>query len=376
VACAALPKLQLPKDPDGVLAGLPAALQQGYNRYPGLVARSPYASFRAKGRRPFTIGYNNSFSGNAWRAAALKSLQNAVARYRRAGLVGRLLVTDSNNQTDVQIQQMRSLIQQGVDLIVSIPGSPTAMNATIKQAHDAGIPVVTLASPVTSPYAINIDTNGFLIGAKQAVGLAQVLNGKGNIITIQGIPGTPGSAFIQSGGDAVFARCPDIKVVANVVGQWSQSVAKTEMLKALATHPQKVDGVWEQGSMAMGALRALEQAGRPLVTVTDGNPDQASLAYWHEKLPQGYRGVGSANPPGAGMDAAVRVGLRTLLGQGPKITSIVADPPLITNASLDRWYRPSYTTSSDGVAEPPPGTWLPDAQIAAFFTRPAPLPGR
>jgi ribose transport system substrate-binding protein len=375
VACAELPALKLPKGSESLLGSLPDEVQQAYNRYPGLVAESPYANFKPKGSKPFTIGFNNSFSGNAWRAAALKSLKDDVAKAKAAGLVDRLVITDSNNKTDVQIQQMRSLIQQKVDLIISIPGSPNAMNATMKEAHDAGIPVVTLASPVTTPHAINVDTNGFLIGAKQAVGLAQVLGGKGNVITIEGIPGTPGSGFIQSGGEAVLKQCKDMKIVTNVVGQWSQSVAKTEMLKALATHPGKIDGVWEQGSMAMGAFQALEQAGRPLVPVTDGNPDENSLAYWHDKQADGYKGVGSANSPGAGMDVAFKVGMRTLLGQGPKVTSIVIDPPLITNDNVGDWYKPSFTTSSDGVAEPPPNTWLPDAKLDSFFATPGPVPG-
>ena len=82
------------------------------------------------------------------------------------------------------------------------------MNGAIKEAFDAGIPVVTLASPVTSPYALNVDTNGFLIGKTMAEGLVQVLGGKGSILTVQGIPGTFGSEMIKAGGQAVFDKCP------------------------------------------------------------------------------------------------------------------------------------------------------------------------
>ena len=80
-------------------------------------------------------------------------------------------------------------------------------------------------------------------------------------MTVEGIPGTPGSAEIGQGGYAVFNKCHGIKVVDDIYGQWSESIAKTQMLQALATHPQKLNGVWQQGSMFMGVTQAIQQAG-------------------------------------------------------------------------------------------------------------------
>ncbi len=353
---------------------LPENARAAFEGYGSPTVASPLASFKPVNEKPWTIGYNNSFSGNAWRAAALAELERHVEAYKKAGLVKELIVTDSNGDTPTQIQQMRSMIQRGVDLIISIPGSPTAMNGVIDEAFAAGIPVVTLAAPVTTPNAINVDTNGYLIGKTMALGLAQKLGGKGNILTIQGIPGTSGSELIKAGGEAVFKNCPDIKIVADVVGQWSSSVAQTAVLQVLSSNPTEIDGIWQQGSMFMGSVNALEQAGRPIVPVTVGNPDQNALAYWHDNIGKGFSTVGSSNAPAAGMDVVFRTGMRVLMGQGLKVSNVVVRPPLITADTLNDWWKPEFTINSTGVGEPPKGTWMPDSILDGYFVNPAPLP--
>ncbi len=353
---------------------LPPEAQAGFEGYGSPVVASPYVNFKAPREKPWVIGYNNSFSGNAWRAAALAELQKNVEAYKKLGIVKDLIVTDSNGDTPTQIQQMRSMIQKGVDVIISIPGSPTAMNAVIDEAFQAGIPVITVAAPVTTANAINVDTNGYLIGKTMALGLAQILNGKGNILTVEGIPGTSGSELIKAGGQAVFKNCPNINIVADLVGQWSESAAQTAVLQQLSTNPMGIDGVWQQGSMFMGVIKALEQAGRPMIPVTVGNPNQNALAYWHDNKDKGFKTVGTSNAPGADMELAFRTAMRVMMGQGLKVSGVVARPPLITADTLDQWWKPEFTVDSNGVGEPPPNTWMPDSVLDGYFTNPAPLP--
>jgi ribose transport system substrate-binding protein len=393
VPCGALPFSAPLNDKQHVLntLKLPSALKEAYNHYVALIAPSPYKGFKPKHGPPWTIAYSNSFSGNAWRAAALASLQQNFAAAKKQGLVkGSLIVTDSNGKNDVQIQQMRSLIQQKVDLIFSIPNSPTAMNGVIKQAYDAGIPVLTLSAPVATPYAVNVDTNQFTYGARQAQGLAVLTGGKGTIMTVEGIPGTPGSLQIQQGGYAIL-KSPNchFDIIDDFGGNWDNATAKTGMLKALATHPQKLDAIWEQGSMEKGIIEAVQQAGRPVPLVTMGNPDQAGLAYWRDHVKDGYQGVATAQPSAAGADAMFRVGIRLLEGKGLKVNAIVGNPPLTLDAknvakaralvgpgvpiqTLNQWVKPSWTFNSPGVANPssgPKGSWLNDKALDYFFVQ-------
>ena len=372
-ACLTPDPVELAAPLKDALKGLPEDLWPAYAGYGSPVAESPLKTFKAAKPGPWTIGYNNSFSGNAWRAGALSALETAVDGYKKAGLVKDLIVTDSNGDITTQIQQMRSMIQRGVDLIVSIPGSPTAMNAVIDEAFKAGIPVVTLDSPVTTPNAINIDMNSYSYARTTALGLAKLLDGKGTILTVQGIPGTSGSELIKAGATSIFANCPDIKIAGDLTGEWSNSVAQSAVLQWLSSNPQQIDGIWQQGSMFMGSVLALQQAGRPLVPVVIGNPDQNALAFWRDNLDKGFKSAGTANPPGAQMQIAVETGLRVLQGQGLKVSSIVVAPPAITKDNLGEWVKPEFTLESNGVGEPPAGTWLPADKLAEYFVTPAAL---
>ena len=139
-----------------------------------------------------------------------------------------------------------------------------------------------------------------------------------------------GSELIKAGGQAVFKNCPNIKIVADLVGQWSELAAQTAVLQQLSTNPTAIDGVWQQGSMFIGVIRALQQAGRPIVPVTVGNPNQNSLAYWHDNVSKGFKTAGTSNAPGAGMELVFRTAMRVMMGQGLKVSGVVVRPPLIT----------------------------------------------
>ena len=89
---------------------LSPAAQADFEGYGSPVVASPYVNFKPPHPKPWVIGYNNSFSGNAWRAAALAELKKNVEKYKKLGLVKDLVVTDSNGDTPTQIQQMRSMI--------------------------------------------------------------------------------------------------------------------------------------------------------------------------------------------------------------------------------------------------------------------------
>jgi ribose transport system substrate-binding protein len=363
------------KEPGGSadLSSLPPDIKAGYNGYFQPVNNSAYANFKAK-PGPYKIGYSDSFSANSWRSNALARLKTDTAAYQSAGLVSDLQATNSNLDNNLQIQQINSMISQKVDAIIAIPNSPTAFNGVIKQAYDAGIPFITVASHVTSPYAINVDGNYFLTGAELAAGLGKLIGGKGNVLVVNGIDGAPASQALSDGYNAGFAQCPGIKVAGSVEGQWSEATAKTVTLQYLSTHPGQLAGAINSGGMTNAILQALQQTGHKPVPIGDANPDKGSLVQLKNELSDKY--VASTIPPEQTIDAALRVAVATLQGQGPKFDTIVAAPPQITGkAQLDSWVQSGWTPASADQAPAPPNTpFFPADGMSAFFTNPKPLP--
>jgi ribose transport system substrate-binding protein len=84
-------------------------------------------------------------------------------------------------------------------------------------------------------------------GRVTAEWLVERLGGKGNIVAITGVPGTSVDTLRTKAAKEVFAKHPEIKIVAEASGMWSQAVARTELSKILATQSwDQIDGLWMQ----------------------------------------------------------------------------------------------------------------------------------
>ncbi|MDQ1554947.1 MAG: ribose transport system substrate-binding protein [Microbacteriaceae bacterium] len=371
-ACGAIPKLKTTGTAD--LGGLPKNIQDEYAGYFTDVNASKYGSFVSKKTSGFTIGYSDSFSANSWRGDVLAQLNAGVASVKSSGQITNLIATNSNLDNNLQIQQITSMINQKVDAIIAIPGSPTAFDSVIKQAFDAGIPFITLASHVDSPYAINIDENYFGVGVDVAAGLANLMSHKGSVVIVDGINGAPASKALHDGYTAGFSNCPNISVAGSVEGQWSEAVTKTSMLQYLATNPGQIDGVINGGGETLGVIQALQQSSKKLVPIGDSNPDKGSLVSLKKNLPDKY--VASTLPPVAMANAGLLVALGTLLGYQPKFDAIVGNPGVFTGAkTLDSWIQPGWLETDSTQAPAPPGAeFLPQTELPSFFAKPGPLP--
>ena len=131
------------------------------------------------------------YAGNTWRANALEHLEtDIVPKWKKLGLIKDLIVTQSNLKDSTQIQQMRQLVDRGVDALIICCSNPTALNETVKYAYDKGVPVFSMTGYVTSPYAVNSSTNFVVTGNEMGEWLVDEIGKKGNVLVVEGIPGT------------------------------------------------------------------------------------------------------------------------------------------------------------------------------------------
>ena len=115
---------------------------------------SAFRDWKSPRKPPWTIGYASTYAGNTWRKGAMKRLLSEVLpKWQKLGLVKDIIITQSNLKDALQIQQMRQLVDQGVDAIIICCSNPTALNQTIKYAFDKGVPTFSFTGYVTSPLA-------------------------------------------------------------------------------------------------------------------------------------------------------------------------------------------------------------------------------
>src|SRR5262249_40478240 len=247
-----------------------------------------------------------------------------TAKLKASGKVGDVKAVNTGNNLDIpqQLQQMQTMIRERPDLIITAPLQPEAFKPVIQQAGKAGIPVVTFLGAVDSPYAINIDANSYLAAATTTSVLARSVGQKGDVITIQGYPGTTVNNDALRGVSDVVKGCPNMKLAGTAIGAFVNGTAKGEVTKLLATHPAPIAGAVEVGGMAPGVIQAFQSVGRPVPVIADIGASKGSLAYWKQHRPA-YHGVGTGQSAPASADAVADVALRVLDGQEPKVNSLI-----------------------------------------------------
>ena len=367
VACIPPAPTNMPKDPDGVVAGT--------------VYKSPWVTFKSSHGPPWKIGMSNN-EGNLNAQDVLRGLKAGAAA--NPGKVSKIVSTTPSTPNDVatQIQQMRSLLQQHVDILFSTLGSPTALNGVIDQAAKQGVPVISILGQSTSKNAVNLlalnlgahaqtQPNPIQLGYYGAKGMDTGMGGKGDILSVAGIPGLSINTDILKGGDIVIKAC-GLKTVGNLVGKFDPALAKSETLKFFTGHPGKIDGVFQVAGMAPGIFSAFQQVGRPVPPVADIAGNAASLAFWRDNISKGYKGSGAASPPQKIGLYTMELGLGMLEGRGVKVTDVPFAPPAINDCNLQNWVKPEWTTSTNALADGPDNAVPIQELLDTYLTKPAP----
>ncbi|PRD44746.1 ribose ABC transporter substrate-binding protein [Phyllobacterium phragmitis] len=335
------------------------------------VGPSMYADFKAPAK-PWRWCHSESYMGNPWRVTFNDELQRLVEGAKATGDVSEFIVSDSNGDATQQISQMRAFIEQGCSVITTIAGSSTALNAVIEDAYKAGIPVITSAGAVTTPYAINVMHNQNLWGYQMGKGIAENLPDGGTILQIEGISGHPLVQQENAGLDKAVAEAENLTIARKVSGEWTGTTTKSAVLQALATTPQQIDAVWSTGSEGRFIAEAFQQAGRPLPLITASISGDA-LGFWHENQ-DSFKFYGGEVSPHVAAQNAFRVALRMIEGQKPLINTIIAPMPTITQADLPSWYKDCMKPDSAAIFPIPPTDPFPEELLNGYFSNGAATP--
>jgi ribose transport system substrate-binding protein len=316
------------------------------------------AATAASAQEKHKIFLSMSFIGNDWQAEAANMVK-AMAEHEsmRDKVDLRVQVAGPNAQR--QIQQINAMVQAGADAIVVFPISPTALNQVVKNACDRGVLVFAYDAEITEPCAYNISIDQLEAGRVTAEWLVQQLDGKGDIVVVTGVPGTSVDNLRTQAAMEVFSQHPDIRVVGEAVGMWSQAVARTELSKILATHSwDDIDGLWMQvgcytaNAMQLEAGKTAEQllpcageganGGRIQMLPVGTEVEGAASPY----APLGAPRISYASPPYSGA-LALKLAVAALEGQQVE-QKIVLPLPLVTNDTIQLCTDGSWTEMQGG----------------------------
>ena len=264
---------------------------------------------------PYTIGISNPFISSEYRTQMIDELIATNQEYMDQGLTNELVIESADTDVAGQIQQLQNLMAKDVDVILVNPGDVSGLNATLQEALDKGIIVISVDQELDVPGVYNVGIDQKEWAKTSAKWLADKLGGTGEIVEIEGFPGHPANVARMEGVDEVLADYPDIKVLAKDTGKWDEATGQQVMSNFLASYPN-LTGFWTQDGMAIGALQAVMAANPANWPQGVGEGRCQYLKLWQEALTMNpdFDSIAVANHPGVS-PTGLRVAVQMLQGK-------------------------------------------------------------
>ncbi|MCR3747035.1 substrate-binding domain-containing protein [Lentzea californiensis] len=187
-------------------------------------------------------------------------------------LGAKLTVVDAQNDATNQVNQVQTLVTQGVKAIILNPVDTLQSAPATKAAETANIPLISVDRAVEGKVAAEVASNNVSGGSLAAIELGRATSGE--VAHLKGIPGASASRDRGQGFEQGL-NSGNIKVVASAVADFDRAKGLNETTNLLQGHPG-IKGVFaENDEMALGAIKALgARAGKDVQVVGfDGTPD-------------------------------------------------------------------------------------------------------
>jgi ribose transport system substrate-binding protein len=161
-----------------------------------------------------------------------------------------------------QTADIENMLTQGVDGLVILATESAPVTPVAKEAHDRGVFIVNVDRGFTQPVAdVFLEGDNKAFGRKSAEYMVKKLNGKGNIVILEGIPCTVNTDRVNAAKE-VFKQYPDIKILGDQPADWNRQKG-LEVMQSFLTQFPHIDAVWAQDDdIALGAIQAINEAGR------------------------------------------------------------------------------------------------------------------
>ena len=179
-----------------------------------------------------------------------------------------LTIADGGAKADKQVNDVRDFTSRGVDALIVNPLDSASIEAPVKAALKAGIPVAEFGQIGTGPEcaypgtvgSVGYDEDGW--AKKQGEETIKLLPDGGNIAIISGLAGLASTKIRSDVFKETIAGQSNIKIVADQPGDFDAAKARAAMENILQANP-KLDLVYaEDDTMAVAAVQAIKAANR------------------------------------------------------------------------------------------------------------------
>ncbi len=261
------------------LLGTAAAIGFGLASVATVAMASDLPPLEKKDR--YKVGFSQMESNNPWRIAETKSFHDTAEKCNWD-----LIATDAAGSAAKQVADVDSMIAQGIDVLFLPPREEKPLIPAVMKAKAAGIPTFLVDRSVDPNVArpgehfVAFLGSDFIDQGRRVAEwtLANFKGDKGIIVELEGTTGSSPANDRKKGFDDVMAKHDNMTIVASQSGDFARDLGRQVMETLLQAHPDVNIVYAHNDEMAIGAIQALELAGRKpgddvLVVSIDGTRD-------------------------------------------------------------------------------------------------------
>lgn len=225
------------------------------------------------------IGFAQLGAESEWRAANTQSIKETAEL-----LEIELRFMDAQQKQEKQIEAVRKLIIQKVDVIGLSPIVETGWDEVFQEAKDAGIPIILVdrrAAVAEDMYVAYLGSDFLEEGRNAARVMAQLMNGQAKIVELVGTINSAPANDRYEGFREVLKDYPGMEIIASESGDFTRARGKEVMETFLNEHGSTITAVYAHNDdMALGAITAIEEHGlKPGVDIKIVSVDAARGAF-------------------------------------------------------------------------------------------------
>ena len=206
------------------------------------------------------IGFAQLGAESEWRVANTRSIMETADQ-----LGVELRFSDAQQNQQKQIEAVRKLIIQKVDVIGISPIVETGWQDVFQEAKAAGIPIIMVdrrANVSENLYAAYLGSDFLEEGRNAGRVLAKMVGGQANIVELQGTIGSAPANDRFTGFREIIKDYPGMKILDTESGDFTRARGKEVMDIFLHKYGKTITALFAHNDdMALGAIQAIEEYG-------------------------------------------------------------------------------------------------------------------
>ena len=210
------------------------------------------------------VGFSQVGAESDWRKASTESIKGEAAKRPNIELT----FSDAQQKQENQIKAIRNFISKGVDVISFSPVVSTGFEDVLKEAKEAGIPVVLFDRAVDVSeeglYVSFIGSDFVEEGRRAGRWVLENVGENANVAELVGTVGSDPAIDRKKGFEEIIKDHPGIKIIKSQTGDFTRAKGK-EVMESFLKSPEadQINVLFAHNDdMALGAIQAIEEAGK------------------------------------------------------------------------------------------------------------------